>query len=169
MKDDMVRAQLCRIKIDDAKPGIRIQMRWHSFKNVVVRQALRLMSSLLFFFQVMKPTRTSSETFHKWPQTTQRSSNAAAQTPKINQMLPPPTHTRILSNTHIENMQVSNTPGMQTHTLSLATCHMFSHSSAGVDFRGGMNAPNSEFFVRTRQTRTIVPKWEHWNGFMRPA
>lgn len=41
-----------------------------------------------FCLQAMKPTRTSSETFHTWPQTTPRSSNAAAPTSGSN--LPPP-------------------------------------------------------------------------------
>lgn len=40
-----------------------------------------------FCLQAMKPTRTSSETFHTWPQTTPRSSNAAAPTSGSN--LPP--------------------------------------------------------------------------------
>lgn len=39
----------------------------------------------LLCLQVTTPTTTSSETFHTWPQTTPRSSNAAAQTPKLNQ------------------------------------------------------------------------------------
>lgn len=45
--------------------------------------------SRLLFFQVMKPTRTSSETFPTWPQTTLRSSSAAALTPKLNRLFFP--------------------------------------------------------------------------------
>lgn len=94
-------------------------------------------------FQVMKPTRTSSETSHTWPQTTPRSSNAAVLTPKLSQLLPPlhPAQRStlqpcILPNTRIENMQVSNSQACRHSHFPLATCHMFSHSSAGVDFRG---------------------------------
>ena len=106
----------------------------------------------LLCLQVTTPTTTSSETFHTWPQTTPRSSNAAAQTPKLNQ----PPHllffTSLYSNhvfgkkTQKKNMQVCR--HISTH-VPLATCHMFSHSSAGVDFRGG----------RTR--RTVEPLCEH--------
>lgn len=50
--------------------------------------------SSLVFFQVMKPTRTFSETFHIWPQTIPRSWDAAAWTPNPNQQrgLPRPSH-----------------------------------------------------------------------------
>ena len=54
------------------------------------------------------------------------------------------------------------------HTFPGYLPHVQFPSSAGVDFRW-MNAPNSEFFVQTRQSGTIVSKWEHWNSFMRPA
>ncbi len=89
------------------KPRIEIQKRWHSFKNGFLsltafkscsalkkKTKMQIFKAHVFFisglFQVMKPTRTSSETFHTWPPTTPRSSNAAAQTPKLNQLLPPP-------------------------------------------------------------------------------
>lgn len=71
-------------------------------------------------FQVMKPTRTFSETFPTWPRTTQRSSNAAVLTPSLNQL---PLHLLIpqCSTTyfqaHIEKIHLS---GMQTRSLSLS-------------------------------------------------
>lgn len=78
-------------------------------------------------FQVMKPTRTFSETFPTWPRTTRRSSNAAVLTRSLNQL---PLHLLIpqCSTTyfqaHIEKIHLS---GMQMHSLSLsrwlpATC-----------------------------------------------
>lgn len=33
----------------------------------------------------------------------------------------------------------------------------------------GTKAPDSEFFVRARQSRTIASKWKYWSSFMRPA
>lgn len=64
--------------------------------------------------------------------------------------------------TGTKNMQVSNSQAFPP----LATCHMLGHSPAGVDFSGGWTLWNSEFFVQTRHTRTIVP---HWNSFMGAA
>lgn len=91
-------------------------------------------------FQVMKPTRTFSETFPTWPRTTQRSSNAAVLTRSLNQL---PLHLLIpqCSTTYFQaHIEKINLSGMQMHSLSLslslATCHVFGHSSAGVDFRG---------------------------------
>lgn len=78
----------------------------------------------LFLFQAMKPTRTSSETFHTWPQTTPRSSNAAVPTSDSE----PP------QSACVEQMRAHVQESLRAH-LVLATCHTLGHSSAGGDCR----------------------------------
>ena len=65
---------------------------------------------------------------------------------------------------HTENMDHRFSPACR-HTFLLATCHMFSHSSAGVDFRGDERSEQGILCV-TRQSRTM---WEHWSSLMRAA
>lgn len=78
-----------------------------------------------FCLQAMKPTRTSSETFHTWPQTTPRSSNAAAPTSGSNQ--PPPACVQQMP-AHVQGVPMCT-------FFVLASCHMLGQSSAGVDSR----------------------------------
>lgn len=83
-----------------------------------------------FCSQAMKPTRTSSETFHTWPQTTPRSSNAAAPTSGSNLPPPPPPPPAC-----VQQMPAHVHGGVYVHIFVLATCHMLGHGSAGVDSR----------------------------------
>ncbi len=135
--------------------------------NVLVKTS-SVKAHVFFFalFQVMKPTRTSSETFHTWPQTTPRSLNAAAQTLNLNQ--PPLYNATFHTHIHAENTQVSNSQACRhPHSPWLpATCSVIAQLVLTSE---RTNAPNSEFFVWTRQTRTIVPEREQWSSLTRAA
>lgn len=105
-----------------------------------------------FCSQAMKPTRTSSETFHTWPQTTPRSSNAAAPTSGSNLPPPPPPPPACVQQ-------------MPAHVQGVSTCTFLSWLPATcwvmaqlVSTPDGRRALNSEFFVR--QIRTTAPKRE---------
>lgn len=103
-----------------------------------------------FCLQAMKPTRTSSETFHTWPQTTPRSSNAAAPTSGSNLPPPPPSACVQQMPAHVQGVS------MCTFSSWLpATCWVIAQLALTPD---GRRALNSEFFVR--QIRTTEPKRE---------
>lgn len=116
-------------------------------------------SFLPFLFQAMKPTRTSSGTFHTWPQTTLRSSNAAVPT---SDSKPP-------QSACVEQMRAHMQECLRAHFV-LATCHMLGHCSAGVDSRRvkELETANS-LCVRSEQWSQSVSSFTRvaWGVFMR--
>lgn len=133
---------------------------------------------VFYIFQVMKRTRTFSETFPTWPLITQRSSDAAAQTPNLNR---PPVI--MSSSTFFYSPQPQHTLFFFSFKLKCSKERALRHADTSILSgylphvelswcwlqKGRTDAPNRERFVWLHQRRTIASKWKHWRSFMSPA